>query len=526
MRLILGKQFEDGHLLCECDVTPNCVVSVVLRLNHCCRFCHPSGDICVKTLTGKMLTLRISLFDTRVREIKQMIQEKEGILVEQQTLVYEKVSCFGNSVSYTDEVLEDGKTLSEYMQYNNDTIHLATPLRLSARDSSGKTIDLKVWSCDFIGTVKQKNSISSDCAVIFEGKHLDDGMNVVESGIQNGSTVDLVHRVQFFVKTLTGKFAIDAWPCDSADRIKAKIQEQEGVPAERQELCFGFLPYRYSFSGQSSQDTVAKCGIHNGSIVGLFEPLFFRSPFPKLLHFLDDPAGSFSDVDFVIPGLDEPLHLHRSVISCASKTLRELLVNKRCDYGVYNEESHQIVWNTDCSEDGKYRSVLVKWLRCCYGDTVSLERSEYVSALVCLNQLQFFEKKDQKNWKQSMEKVLKDYAKEGFNYIEVLEECVKYEQCHTVAIEIMKSLEKGDVGRCLSFLPPCLLDAITTSDQFDFCCKYLTLHPDLSNEEKRRIIEKCDLTKLDPSQLKSLRGLHIFSDAEMLDIYDKVLTPK
>ena len=196
-------------------------------------------EIFVKMLTGKITKIGVEESDF-IEDVKEKLYHLEGIPTDQQRLMF------------SGRELMDGNSLKDCNIQNKSTIFLVLRVRdsfeISIRTLAGKTISLSVESADSIQIVKAK--IYDKVGVppdqqrfVYGGRLLENTRSLSYYQIKNKSTLQLVvkRRDTIFIRINAEEpitFSVEFDANDTIENVKAKIQDKEGVPPEKQHLTF------------------------------------------------------------------------------------------------------------------------------------------------------------------------------------------------------------------------------------------------------------------------------------------------
>lgn len=180
------KQLEDDKTLADYNISKGAQLNMMLRMTPCMH-------IYVKTLAGTRLRLEVEEGDT-VSNIKNIVQEKEGLPANQQRLVYQGQN------------LRDGQTLKYYGIGENHVVYLLLKLRQGnqffAKTPTGKlvTLDLglndkleaaktQIFNKEYIPIAKQIISFPAN-------KELDDRKTFKDYNLQKEDTLELTFKTK------------------------------------------------------------------------------------------------------------------------------------------------------------------------------------------------------------------------------------------------------------------------------------------------------------------------------------------
>lgn len=274
-------------------------------------------------------------------------------------------------------------------------------------------------------------------------------------------------------------------------------------------------------------------------VIEIEETLTLKPNFPDNVDSFDN-EDSFSDLDFVVAGLERPLMLHKMIVGRASAFAQKIM---KCKQTADSEDKNTIVWPFDTTKDVD-RDALKKALRFFYGNSavVGMKDGECCAMIATLIRLQLIHMDDviEKLINFAVEQGMKDVRAGAEllilmqDYPELCDETTcKLEQELTKVVLTSKNISENSdviVDNCLMSLPAKFLDMTeygalhTQFSEFHVRLQYVRTHvDDLESEEKQEIMMKCDWTKLQSNELKQLCDLGIFGTQLMISIYQSIL---
>jgi hypothetical protein len=251
----------------------------------------------VRTQDEKVIELHL-IPDNTIHEVKQMIQEREGIPNYKQRLF------FGG------KQLVDNTILKCYNIQKESTLELIlTTIKLYVKTQDGKAIELYLLENNTIHEVKEmvqirKGILSYKQRLFFGGEQLDDSSTLKYCDIQNESTLELTTTpFKLNVKTQNGQ-VIETYVTEynTIREVKQMIQKCEGIPSNKQCL------YSFSYYGKQLCDsnTLNYYGIREGATLELLLATLVR------VKTLSGKSLTLSicDNSAIFPRLDTGVTLH------------------------------------------------------------------------------------------------------------------------------------------------------------------------------------------------------------------------
>ena len=222
-----------------------------------------------------------------VREVKKNLYfyECQGLSPDKQHLFYE------------DMLLEDDKSLEEYMITSECILYLVPPEEIPVLIEASKIVFTGVKATNTIAEIKMKAALSSACN-FFLGRKLEDDMTVANYRITPASMIYVLNpeEIPIYIKTRSTKFSIGVKPSNTIQSVKLKIFKRENIPQNQQQLIYH---YKRLKSGGLRSKSLKDYNISAGATLHLVVTpheleLFISTPSGNALTFIclqeDTPA--------------------------------------------------------------------------------------------------------------------------------------------------------------------------------------------------------------------------------------------
>ena len=218
-----GTELEDGRTLSDYNIQKESTLQLVIEIQISIQ---PEG-------LGATFPLEVEPTDS-IENVKIKIADKEGIPPDEQRL------------SYLDaELLDNDRTLSEYGIVGGSTLVLRRT-QIFVKSPSGKTLILDVATsrdtlADAKAKIQDKEGFPPDQQRLFfrNVELLDNERTLSEYGIVPDSTLTLLLNMRIVVEAPSATLTLYVAPTDTIAGVKAKIQEEAGIPPDQQRLLFG-----------------------------------------------------------------------------------------------------------------------------------------------------------------------------------------------------------------------------------------------------------------------------------------------